>query len=159
MDPLAGSYYVEHLTDEIERRVMDYLFKIDELGGMLAAIERGFVQREIQNSAYAYQRAVESGELIVVGVNQFTAEEDQKLEMLRVDPAVGQTQCEKLAKLRSERDSGRVQQTLSALRSGAEGDANLMPLILDCVGAYATLGEICDVMRDVFGEYRPSFQL
>jgi methylmalonyl-CoA mutase N-terminal domain/subunit len=159
VDPLAGSYYVEHLTDEIERQVMDYLHRIGELGGMPAAIERGFVQREIQNSAYAYQKAIEKGDLVIVGVNQFTVQENQKLEMLRVDPAVGEAQRAKLAILRSERDNARVRQTLDALRADAEGDANLMPPILDCVEAYATLGEICDVMRAVFGEYRPTFAL
>ena len=159
VDPLAGSYYVEHLTDEIERQVMDYLHRIDELGGMPAAIERGFVQREIQNSAYAYQKAIEKGDLVIVGVNQFTVQENQKLEMLRVDPAVGEAQRAKLATLRSERDNARVRQTLDALRTDAKGDANLMPPILDCVEAYATLGEICDVMRAVFGEYRPAFAL
>jgi methylmalonyl-CoA mutase N-terminal domain/subunit len=159
VDPLAGSYYVEHLTDEIERQAMDYLHRIDELGGMPAAIERGFVQREIQNSAYAYQKAIEKGDLVIVGVNQFTVQENQKLEMLRVDPAVGEAQRAKLDTLRSERDNARVRQTLDALRTDAEGDANLMPLILDCVEAYATLGEICDVMRAVFGEYRPAFAL
>jgi methylmalonyl-CoA mutase N-terminal domain/subunit len=159
VDPLAGSYYVEHLTDEIERQVMDYLHRIDELGGMPAAIERGFVQREIQNSAYAYQKAIEKGDLVIVGVNQFTVQENQKLEMLRVDPAVGEAQRAKLATLHSERDNARVRQTLDALRADAKGDANLMPPILDCVEAYATLGEICDVMRAVFGEYRPAFAL
>jgi len=159
VDPLAGSYYVEHLTDEIERQVMDYLHRIDELGGMPAAIERGFVQREIQNSAYAYQKAIEKGDLVIVGVNQFTVQENQKLEMLRVDPAVGEAQRAKLATLRRERDNARVRQTLDALRTDAKGDANLMPPILDCVEAYATLGEICDVMRAVFGEYRPAFAL
>jgi len=156
-DPLAGSYYVEYLTDEIERRVTDYLRQIEDLGGILAAIEGGFVQREIQDSAYAYQRAVERGEQVVVGVNQFTAQGEQQLDMLRVDPLVEKGQREKLAQLRSTRDDERVRRTLEALRDGARGDANVMPLILDCVEAYATLGEICDVMRDVFGEYRPAF--
>jgi methylmalonyl-CoA mutase N-terminal domain/subunit len=158
VDPLGGSYYVEHLTGEIERRAMDYIARIDELGGMRAAIERGFVQREIQNSAYAYQQAVESGEQVVVGVNQFVVDEqDQAREIVRVDPAVGAAQRSRLARLRSERDDRRVGETLAALRAGAAGEASLMPLILDCVEAYATLGEICDVMRDVFGEYRPAF--
>ena len=159
VDPLAGSYYVEHLTEEIERRVDDYLGQIDHLGGVLAAIERGFVQREIQDSAYATQRAIDRGEQVVVGVNQFAVPEEQQLEMLRVDPLVERAQREKLARLRDQRDGTRVQQALSVLRDGARGDANVMPLILDCVEAYATLGEICDVMREVFGEYRPAFEL
>jgi methylmalonyl-CoA mutase N-terminal domain/subunit len=122
---------------------------------MQAAIEGGFVQREIQNSAYAYQRAVESGEQVIVGVNAFTAEEEYPLEVLRVDPAVGRAQKERLERLRRMRDSGRVRETLDALCQGAAVDANTMPLILDCVEAQATLGEICDALRDVFGEYRP----
>jgi methylmalonyl-CoA mutase, N-terminal domain len=157
VDPLAGSYYVEYLTDEIERRVTNYLRQIEDLGGILAAIEGGFVQREIQDSAYAYQRAVERGEQVVVGVNQFAAEEEQQLDMLRVDPLVEKEQREKLTQLRSRRDAEQVRRTLQALRDGARGDANVMPLVLDCVEAYATLGEICDVMREVFGEYRPTF--
>ena len=159
VDPLAGSYYVEHLTDEIERQVMTYLAKIDELGGMMVAIERGFVQREIQNSAYAYQKAVESGERIVVGVNQFAVTESQAYDMLRVSPEAGEEQRSRLAQLRAERDHTRVRVALRALRAGAEGEGNLVPLILDCVEAYATLGEICDVMRQVFGEYRPAFEM
>jgi methylmalonyl-CoA mutase N-terminal domain/subunit len=159
VDPLAGSYYVEHLTDEIERQVMDYLQRIDALGGMLKAIEGGFVQREIQNSAYAYQKAVDSREQVVVGVNEFTVEEEQRYDMLRVDPAVEEEQRARLDRLRTERDSARVQETLRALHAGAEGEDNLVPLILNCVRADATLGEICDVLRDVFGEYRPGFGL
>jgi methylmalonyl-CoA mutase N-terminal domain/subunit len=159
IDPLAGSYYVEQLTDEIERRVMAYLNKIDELGGMQAAIETGFAQREIHNSAYAYQRSIERGELTVVGVNQYAVEEERRLATLRVDPAVDREQRARLDALRGERDTGRVQETLRALRVAAEGDDNLMLPILACVEAYATLGEICDTMREVFGEYRPAFEL
>jgi methylmalonyl-CoA mutase N-terminal domain/subunit len=155
VDPLAGSYYIERLTDEMEGRVHAYLRQIEELGGMRAAIENGFAQREIQNSAYAYQRAVESSEQVIVGVNAFTTEEEYPLEVLRVDPAVGRAQRERLNKLRQKRDAECVRETLDALREGARGDANTMPLILDCVEAQATLGEICDALRDVFGEYRP----
>ncbi len=154
VDPLAGSYFVEYLTDEIEQRVMAYLEKIDAIGGMLRAIETGYVQREIQNSAYETQKAVESGEQVVVGVNRFVVQETQKLDMLRVDPAVGAAQRARLVTLRAGRNHARVQATLSALRHAAQGHDNLMPPILDCVRAYATLGEICDVMREVFGEYR-----
>jgi methylmalonyl-CoA mutase N-terminal domain/subunit len=154
VDPLAGSFYVEYLTDEIERRVTGYLRQIDELGGMPAAIERGYVQREIENSAYAHQKAVESQDVITVGVNEFTVDQDPKLQMLRVDPAVGEEQRGRLAQLRAARDHARGQERLRALHAGAQGETNLMPLILDCVEAYATLGEICDVLRAVFGEYQ-----
>ena len=159
VDPLAGSYYVEHLTNEIEERVRAYLVQIEGLGGMQAAIENGFAQREIHNSAYAYQRAVEGGDRVVVGVNAFTTEEEHALETLRVDPAVGAAQVRRLEQVRHERDGERVRQALSALREIAAGEGNIMPVILECVEAYATLGEICDVLRDVFGEYRPGLAL
>jgi len=159
VDPLAGSYYVEYLTDQVERRAMDYLQRIDEMGGMLAAIDRGYVQREIQNSAYAYQRAVERGEAIVVGVNRYQVDEQPSLDMPRVDPVVGEAQRARLARLRSARDAAAVGHALDALRAGARTDANLVPLVLECVEVYATLGEICDVLRQVFGEYRPGYEL
>jgi len=155
VDPLAGSYYIEHMTDEIEEHVRTYLRQIEELGGMQAAIESGFAQQEIQNSAYAYQRAIEHGEQVIIGVNAFATEEEHPPEVLRVDPAVGRAQIERLKQLRQERDAEHVHETLDALREGAAGDANTMPLVLDCVEAQATLGEICDALRDVFGEYRP----
>jgi methylmalonyl-CoA mutase N-terminal domain/subunit len=160
VDPLAGSYYVETLTDEIEERVMAYLTKIDQMGGMQSAIVSGFAQREIHNSAYTYQRMIDSGEKVIVGVNEFAAEQErQQLEILRVDPAVGSEQRSRLERLRRERDNARVQQTLDALRDGARSDANLVPLLLECVENEATLGEICDTLREVFGEYRPRFDL
>ncbi len=159
VDPLGGSYFVEHLTAEIERKVIAYLDKIDEMGGMMHAIETGYIQREIQNSAYETQKAIESGDQVVVGVNRFTTEETQKLDMQRVDPAVGEAQRTKLAQLRATRDNACVQAALSALGQAAPGTDNLMPPILDCVRAYATLGEICDVMRAVFGEYRPGNEI
>ncbi len=159
VDPLAGSYFVEHLTDEIERQVMGYLQRIDEMGGMQAAIESGYVGREIHKSAYAYQRAIERQDQIVVGVNEFVLEGAHKLETLRVDPMVGAEQRARLAKLRATRDRARVHRALHTLGAAAEGTDNLMLPILDCIEAYATLGEICDAMRDVFGEYRPTFAL
>jgi len=155
IDPLAGSYFVEKLTDEIERRVVAYLDKIDEMGGALAAIESGYIQREIQESAYRYQQAVESKEQIIVGVNEFIIPEEKPAEILRVDPAVGQRQAQKLSALRQRRDSARVRALLGRLRDAARGSDNLMPIILECVEAYATLGEICDTLREVFGEYHP----
>ncbi len=152
VDPLAGSYYVEYLTDVIEERAWDYIRKIDALGGSVHAIERGFMQAEIEQAAYDYQRALEEERAIVVGVNHFTQEEEERPELLRVDPEVGRRQVAKLAALRQRRDNERVQHTLTALERGAAGTENLVPLIIDAIEAYATLGEISDAMRHVFGE-------
>ncbi|MGI6604067.1 MAG: acyl-CoA mutase large subunit family protein [bacterium] len=156
IDPLAGSYLIESMTNRIEEEARAYLDKIDNLGGAVAAIEQGFIQREIQESAYSYQKAVEAGERIVVGVNKFTVENEQAPELLKVDEEVERRQVEKVRKLREARDNDKVQAALSQLRTALQGDANLMPFILDAVRAYATLGEICGVMREVFGEYKPS---
>lgn len=155
VDPLAGSYYVENLTDEIEARVLDYLKKIEDLGGALAAVEQGYMQREIHDKAYEFQKKVESGEEVVVGVNKFRIEGEKQPELLRVDPNLGKVQKAKLEKLRQTRDNDQVQEKLSALRTAAQGDDNLMPFILDAVRVYATIGEICGVLREEFGEYRP----
>jgi methylmalonyl-CoA mutase N-terminal domain/subunit len=154
VDPLGGSYYVEALTKEICERVEEYIRKIDEMGGAVDAIEQGYIQREIQDSAYQYQREIEKGERVVVGLNRFQVEEEKPTNLLRVDPAVRVSQIEKLEKLRAERDANTVEKTLSDLRQGAEGQENLMPLILEAVKSYATLGEICNVLRGVFGEYQ-----
>ena len=154
VDPLGGSYYVEALTKEICERVEEYISKIDEMGGAVDAIEQGYIQREIQDSAYQYQREIEKGERVVVGLNRFQVEEEKPTNLLRVDPSVRVSQIEKLEKLRAERDANTVEKTLSDLRQGAEGQGNLMPLILEAVKAYATLGEICNVLRGVFGEYQ-----
>ncbi|MBW1769006.1 MAG: methylmalonyl-CoA mutase family protein [Deltaproteobacteria bacterium] len=154
VDPLAGSYYLENLTNEIYDRASAYIKKIDELGGAAEAIEKGFIQREIQDSAYKYQREIEQEERIVVGVNRFQVEEGKPTNLLRVDPAVRTSQIERLKKLRSERDDAVVGKHLADLKQGAEGDQNLIPLMLEAVKAYATLGEICDVLREVFGEYQ-----
>ncbi len=154
VDPLAGSYYVEVLTQEIESMASGYIEKIDAMGGAPAAIEKGFIQKEIHNSAYAYQRSVDQKKRIVVGVNEFLAEEEQQFEYLRVDPKVEEEQIARLNRLRKKRNLDVVKSTLDTLRAGAEGDTNLLPLILDSVKAYATLGEICGVLRDVFGEYK-----
>jgi methylmalonyl-CoA mutase N-terminal domain/subunit len=155
VDPLGGSYYIEELTKEIFERALAYIDKIDEFGGAASAIEKGFIQREIQDSAYRYQREIEKGERVVVGVNRFQVEEEPPKDLLRVDPAVRLSQIERLKRLRSERDDGTVNDIVSELRKAAEGNDNLMPVILDAVKAYATLGEICDALRDVFGEYQP----
>jgi methylmalonyl-CoA mutase N-terminal domain/subunit len=154
VDPLAGSYYIEYLTDAIEQRAWEYIQKIDELGGSVRAIEHGYMQAEIEQAAYAYQRALEEQRAIVVGVNRFTIEEEQHPKLLHVDPEVGRRQAAKLASLRQRRDNERVQQALAALEGGAAGSENLMPLIIEALEAYATLGEISDAMRRVFGEQR-----
>jgi methylmalonyl-CoA mutase N-terminal domain/subunit len=152
VDPLAGSYYVEYLTNAIEEHAWDYIRQIDALGGSVHAIERGFMQAEIEQAAYDYQLALEEERAIVVGVNRFTQEEEERPALLRVDPEVGRQQAAKLAALRLRRNNERVEQTLSALQRGAEGTENLMPLIVDAVEAYATLGEISNALRHVFGE-------
>ena len=154
IDPLAGSYLVESWTDEIEGRAIDYIEKIDAWGGALKAIERGYIQQEIQESAYRWQVAVDSKDKVVVGVNRFRVAEDLSLDLMHVDPAVGERQARKLQALRALRDDEVVSNTLKALEERARSDANLMPLILAAVEQYATLGEICTSLRGVFGEYQ-----
>jgi len=156
IDPLAGSYVVEHLTDEIEKRAAEYIQKIDDLGGALAATERSYIQTEIANAAYAYQRAVNGGEQIVVGVNALQGEEQQHLERLKVDPAIEDQQRRKLAELRARRDNSKVTELRTRLESAARSTENLMPLFIECVENNVTLGEICSTLRSVFGEYKPS---
>jgi methylmalonyl-CoA mutase N-terminal domain/subunit len=151
-DPLGGSYFVETLTNEIERGGWDYIEKIDSLGGMVAAIERGYPQREIAEASYNYQMAVDRKEKIIVGVNDYVAQE-KGIELLQIDETVTRRQSEKLKKLRADRSSDEVARNLAALRKAAAGSANLMPFIYDAVKCYATLGEICDAMRDAFGIY------
>ncbi len=152
-DPLAGSYLVEAMTDEIERRAQEYIDKIDDLGGVIKAIEAGYIQKEIGDAAYAYQKAVETGDQIVVGVNKFQIDEELPKNILRVDPEVEAYQREKTARVRAERDAPAVDQALEALRRAASDGTNVMPPILAAVKAYATLGEICGVLRGVYGEY------
>jgi methylmalonyl-CoA mutase N-terminal domain/subunit len=156
IDPLAGSYYIEWLTDEIEKQAVQYIEKIDKMGGSPQAIEQGFIQKEIQRSAYEYQVAVEKDDRVVVGINKFRMGEETPFSILRVDPRVGLLQMEKLDKLRKERDQARVEKSLKALGEAARGSDNLMPYILEAVKSYATLGEICDLLRSIFGEYRPT---
>ncbi len=155
VDPLAGSYLVESLTDQIEERARSYLARIDEIGGALAAIEQGFMQREIQEAAYRAQQAIELGQEIVVGVNAFKVDENVDLERLTVDPAVEQAQRQRLAGLRARRGAGTAAARLEALEQAARGDENLMPVLIACVEADLTLGEICAVLRRVWGEYQP----
>jgi len=152
VDPLGGSYFVETLTNEVERGAWDYIEKIDALGGMVAAIERGYPQREIAEASYRYQVALDKKEKIMVGVNDYVAQE-KPLEILQIDETVAHRQAQRLRKLREERSSDAVARQLAALRKASQGKDNLMPYILDAVKAYATLGEICDAMRDTFGTY------
>jgi methylmalonyl-CoA mutase, N-terminal domain len=152
-DPLGGSYFVETLTNEIERGGWDYIEKIDALGGMVNAIERGYPQREIAEASYNYQMAVDRKEKIIVGVNDYVAQE-KGIELLQIDETITRRQSEKLKKLRAERSGDEVARNLAALRKAASGSANLMPFIYDAVKSYATLGEICDAMREVFGVYQ-----
>ncbi len=154
-DPLAGSYYVEYLTDEIEKAAVEYIEKIDKMGGAAKAIEEGYIQREIADSAYAYQKSVETGDTVVVGVNKFQIEEEAPKNLLRIDASVGESQVRKVQNVRATRDNEKCMQTLAALRAAAATDENLMPYIIDCARAYATEGEICNELRAVFGEYRP----
>ncbi len=155
VDPVAGSYYVEALTSEIERRAEAYLDQIRQMGGMLRAIEQGYVQREIGEAAYREQQEVEAGRRVIVGVNRFKAAEESHPALLRVDPAIVSRQQARLRRIRAERDRTRVEAALAALDHGARGAENLLPLILDAVRAYATIGEICDTLRASFGIYRP----
>ncbi len=152
-DPLGGSYFVERFTNDMERGCYDYFEKIDALGGMIPAIERGFPQREIAEAAYRYQQEIDRKEKITVGVNDYVAAEEPPLEILQIDESVARRQRDRLAELRRTRDSKRVTQTLKDLEAAARGSKNTMPYILDCVRAYATLGEICDALRTVFGTY------
>ncbi len=155
IDPLGGSFYIEKLTEEIEERAKAYIAKIDQLGGAVAAIEKGYIQQEIQESAYRYQKEIERGERVIVGVNKFQTKEPPPKGLLKVDPRVREVQIRRLAELRQERDAEKVRSSLKELRHVAQGDGNLMYPILNCVRAYCTLGEICDVLREVFGEYEP----
>jgi methylmalonyl-CoA mutase N-terminal domain/subunit len=154
VDACGGSYYLESLTTEIERQASEYLAKIDAMGGMLKAIERGYVQQEIQNAAYEYQRKVESAEQIVVGVNKFQNEQEPEPQIQRIDPALERKQIERLKALRSRRDAKKWSQVLSQVEAAAQSGANLLPAIIAAVEAYATVGEISDALRKVFGEYQ-----
>ena len=156
IDPLGGSYYVEYLTNKIEEEAVKYIEQIDDMGGAVAAIEKGFMQREIMESAYRYQKEVESKKRIVVGVNEFVAEEKTPIKILRVDPEIEKKLVERLNNVKRQRDNAKIKEALSNLRKAAEKeDVNLMPFIIQAVKEYATLGEICDTLREVFGEYKP----
>ncbi len=154
VDPLGGSYYIEWLTDQIEEGIQRYITKIDEMGGAPEAIKKGYIQREIRRAAYNYQKAVDSGEQVVVGVNKFATEEESVLELLEIDENVEKKQVERLRRLRQERDNEKVSRVLDEVRRVAKSDENLMPTLIEAVKVYATVGEITDALRDVFGEYR-----
>ena len=154
VDPLGGSYYLENLTNQIEEGVWKYIQKIDDIGGALEAIRKGYIQSEISRSAYDYQRAVDNGEQVVVGVNKYAVKEEQPPIVLEVEAGVEKKQIERLKKLKSERDNSKVKQTLEKVRQTAKTDENLMPVLIEAVKAYATVGEISDALREVFGEYR-----
>jgi methylmalonyl-CoA mutase N-terminal domain/subunit len=153
VDPLAGSYLIEYMTDEIEKAAQDYIARIDDMGGALQAIEKGFMQNEIQNAAYDAQQAIEKKEQVVVGVNAFEVKEERTLERLRVDPAIETAQKARLAELRANRDRSTVEQLLDRLKNAAAGTENLMPLFIECVENNVTLGEICNTLRVMWGEY------
>jgi methylmalonyl-CoA mutase N-terminal domain/subunit len=159
VDPLGGSYFLEKLTRDMEEGAFEYFRKIDDFGGMIEAVEAGFPQREIQDSSYEFQKAVESRDKIIVGVNDYVMKEGpSEVPLLQIDESVAELQAERLKKLRAERDNSRVEKTLKNLAAGAHAGDNTMPLLLECVRAYATLGEMCDALRPVFGEYQePAF--
>jgi methylmalonyl-CoA mutase N-terminal domain/subunit len=153
VDPLGGSYFVEKLTHELEEEALAYFDTIDRMGGMIEAIERGYPQKEIAESAYRFQQAVEQREKIIVGVNDFVAQDEGAIGILYIDESAGERQLAKLADLKRRRDNAAVRQALAALQEGARGSANTMPLLVDAVRAYATIGEMCDALREVWGEY------
>ena len=155
VDPLGGSYYVEHLTDHIEKEVFAYLEKIDTLGNAITAIEQGFYQKELADSAYKYQKAVDNGTRVVVGVNKFNDKKSAKVPLFKVNDEIAQKQIDKVTKLRNSRDAQKVSAALSALKNSAEKDENLAESMIEAVACYATIGEICDTLRSVYGSYKP----
>ena len=159
IDPLAGSYYIEALTDKLEKEASVYIEKIDAMGGMVAAIEKGFVQKEIQDASYNFEKEIENGEKVIVGLNKFKIDEDRKPELLKIDFKTQEEQINSLKKIKAERNNSNVKITLAALKEAVKGDGNIMPKILDAVRTYASVGEICNTMREVFGEYRETINI
>ena len=157
IDPLAGSYYLEQLTDELENRARAYIEAIDGMGGALTAVETGYIQNEIQEAAYRYQRGLEDGEEVVVGVNRFVQDESVKIDLMKLDPAIEEAQRAQLAALRQRRDNNKVAELRTQLAAVAQTHENLLPLFITCVENDMTLGEICHTLRDVWGEYQPTF--
>jgi methylmalonyl-CoA mutase N-terminal domain/subunit len=154
VDPLGGSYYVEYLTDEMEKRALDYIRRIDEMGGIIRAVEEGFPQKEIGESAYRFQREVEEGERLIVGVNAFESDRHEPVEILKIDERVAEEQVQRLNQVKAERNAAAVSAALAKVEAACRGTDNLMPPVLEAVKAYATLGEISDVFRKVWGQYR-----
>jgi methylmalonyl-CoA mutase N-terminal domain/subunit len=159
IDPLGGSYFVEWMTDKIEADALDYIRKIDDMGGMVEAVERGYPQREISVSAYRLQRQLDAQEQVMVGVNAYQSDESEKIPLLRIDEEVQRKQCENLAEVKRTRDADAVHKALSAVREAAKGSSNLMPPIIDAAKAYCTEQEVCDVLREAMGTHadRPEF--
>jgi methylmalonyl-CoA mutase N-terminal domain/subunit len=155
VDPFAGSYVVESMTDDLEAAATDLLHRVEDLGGAVAAIEQGFQKAGIERSAYAVARQVEAGERVVVGVNKYVFDEEEPYRPLRVDPAIEEEQAKRLSRLRAERDHSAVQRALDELKRNADGSENVLPLMKDALAARATIGEVCDALRDVWGLYVP----
>jgi methylmalonyl-CoA mutase N-terminal domain/subunit len=157
VDPLAGSYYIESLTNEIEEKATCYIEQIDRIGGAVAAVEKGFMQREITDSAYRFQKKIEAKKQVVVGVNEFRSEEETPIKTLQINPAVERKLVQQLDHIKAQRSKSRVNESLSKMRRAAEKEnVSLMPYIIEAVKEYATLGEICGTLREVYGEYKPS---
>jgi methylmalonyl-CoA mutase N-terminal domain/subunit len=154
IDPLGGSYFVEDLTNRLETEAYDYFGRIRELGGVIPAIKENFFQREIADASFRYQSEVEAKQRIIVGVNRYQSDDEDELELLRIDPALEDKQIARVQALRARRDSAAAESALARLKQGAEGDENLMPLIVDAARAYVTMGEMCDALREVWGTWR-----
>jgi len=154
VDPFAGSYFLEALTDRVESEAMAYIRRIDEMGGIVQAVERGYPQKEIADAAYRFQQQVEEGRRVIVGVNRFGGEEELPFPVLKIDPEIERRQIQRVQAVRSKRDAARWQRAMTALRDACMSDKNLVPFVLDAVRAYATLGEISDVFREAYGVYR-----
>ena len=154
VDPLAGSYFIENLTDEVEQKAWELVNKMDAMGGSVNAIEQGFMQDEIARSAYEYQRNIENGSKIIVGVNKFTVDKEAPIPGFKIDDSIRQLQIEKLIVLKSKRDNNKVSECLKSITAASKDGTNLMPLVIEAVENYCTLGEISDTLRKVFGEYK-----
>jgi methylmalonyl-CoA mutase N-terminal domain/subunit len=154
IDPLGGSYYIEALTNEMEKGAHEYFKKLDDLGGMVSAIEKGFPQNEIREASYTYQKEIDNNERIIVGVNKFMTKEEQPIETLKIEPEIEKKQVEKLQAFKKNRDNNRLNSTLKDLKKVAESGNSVMPTIIEAVKLYATVGEICNAMKEVFGEYK-----